>query len=75
MRKAITIYYDEEEGKLDSAEDCKPFADESAIMRADVLKDVMHWASKRYDDAVIALHESILDQQREAQRLETEHPK
>lgn len=66
--KAFTIYYDHESGELTTITDAPQFAAESAMMRADVLRDAVYAVSQRYAAETERLYAEYTRRQRAAAR-------
>jgi len=42
MKRAMTIYYDEDSGEMEMIKESDSFKSEDSLLRADVLKDVIY---------------------------------
>ena len=57
MKRAITVYYDEESMELAKVEFGKEFAGGTALARADVLKDTFEYIAEAYYATIIEVEE------------------
>ena len=57
MKRALTVYYDEESMELDNVEFGKEFEGETALARADVLKDTFEYIAETYNATLIEVEE------------------
>jgi len=57
MKRALTVYYDEESMELAKVEFGKEFAGDTALARADVLKDIFEYIAESYYATIIEVEE------------------
>ena len=57
MKRALTVYYDEESMELAKVELGKEFAGGTALARADVLKDTFEYIAEAYYATIIEVEE------------------
>jgi hypothetical protein len=57
MKRAFTVYYDESSMELAKVEVGKDFAADTALARADVLKDCYEYFAETYNATLIEMEE------------------
>jgi hypothetical protein len=53
--KAVTFYYDADASELSKATESDVFTDDTSLMRADIWKDILLYATAAYANAVKAM--------------------
>lgn len=68
MKNCMTVYYDEEDGELAQVKVSKSFEAEHALMRADVLKDILEQLTDMYNSSLEGYGEELKSRRDAAQR-------
>ena len=61
MRKAFTVYYDDDAGEVEEIRFEKRFLESDSLLRADILKDALYMLGEEYDKSASQIFAGVGD--------------
>ena len=74
MKRAMTIYYDEESGELDKIDEAPHFLNEDSLTRADVLQDCVGRLTYMYENSATGFYEGLEEIVSDTERMKRDFP-